>query len=80
MGKIGYLFKRITNMNYGKMLDTVKEIQKYNFFTLSVAVLVQKVDFFTILFFEISVSYPVRFAQRHLSDVDILFLYVVFLL
>ena len=26
MGKIGYLFKRITSMNYGKMFDTVKEI------------------------------------------------------
>ena len=25
MGKIGYLFKRITSMNYGKMFDTVKE-------------------------------------------------------
>ena len=28
MGKIGYLIKRITSMNYGKMFDTVKEVHE----------------------------------------------------
>ena len=30
MGKIGYLFKRITSMNYGKMFDTINEVHEKN--------------------------------------------------
>ena len=30
MGKIGYLIKRITSMNYGKLFDTVNEVHEKN--------------------------------------------------